>query len=46
MYIFIGSATPKNGDEKKFVTKLDPEFRQPLTKKKYEMILKIFGGKN
>ncbi len=25
---------------------LDPEFRQPLTKKKYEMILKIFGGKN
>ncbi len=22
MYIFIGLATPKNGDEKKFVTKL------------------------
>ena len=25
---------------------LGPEFRQPLIKKKYEMILKIFGGKN
>jgi hypothetical protein len=25
---------------------LGPEFRHPLIKKKYEIILKIFGGKN
>ena len=27
MYIFIGSATPKNGDEQKFMTKYAPKIR-------------------
>jgi hypothetical protein len=30
---------------KKDCQQLGPEFRQPLIKKKYEIMLKIFGGK-
>jgi hypothetical protein len=32
--------------EKSLSNHLGPKFTQPLNKKKYEVILKIFGGKN
>jgi hypothetical protein len=48
MYIFIGLATPKNGDEKKFVTKLCPKkfiiFSNFVTRHKNHYVTKLADG--